>query len=348
MDRDHRLNLNQWLNHVRETYEGYGYDYEFIGITDIQISIERTKPSLGSYTELTPCLRDKTKAILYIRSNKFNCLRLCITAALHPVTKHATRENKDIANLVEDWEANEYEHNYLTKIQNKYNINIWFYGPAQDGNLAKVEHLEKCSNFVKGRDNIRILVREERCALIKNIVVLLEIPNAKHVRFWFCDNCTYWFSSQLNYETHECRVQIKPKIVCPKIKEIKFKNQHKQQEVRNVIFADIECYMKGTDQKIGEKTYKISEHVPIAVGYNYNCNHRSYFGSNCIKDLLEIETQRSINVNKTLVFTEEDKLYHNTTNICHICNKHCINKVRDHFHQTGRYRCPACNICNLN
>ena len=110
--------------------------------------------------------------------------------------------------------------------------------------------------------------------------------------------------------------------------------------------------MKGTDQKIGDNTYKISEHVPIAVGYNYNCNHRSYFGSNCIKDflkdLLEIETQHSIKFNKTMVFTEEDKLYHNTTNICHICNKHCIDKVRDHCHQIGRYRGPASNICNLN
>ena len=47
-------------------------------------------------------------------------------------------------------------------------------------------------------------------------------------------------------------------------------------------------------------------------------------------------------------FTEEDKLYHNTTNNCQICNRHCINKVRDHCHQTGRSRGPACNICNLN
>ena len=44
-------------------------------------------------------------------------------------------------------------------------------------------------------------------------------------------------------------VQIKPKIVCPKLKQIKFKNQRRQQEVNNVIFSDIECYMKGTDEK---------------------------------------------------------------------------------------------------
>ena len=84
------------------------------------------------------------------------------------------------------------------------------------------------------------------------------------------------------------------------MKQIKFKNQHKQQEVNNVIFSDIECYMKRTDEKIGSNTYKISEHAPIAIGYSWhsrhqsgNLLHRSYFGPECIKDyvrdLLEIE-----------------------------------------------------------
>ena len=361
MDKDHRLNLNQWLDHVREPYEGNGYNYEFIGITDIQINIERTKPSLGSYTELPPGLRDKTKAILNIRSNKFNCLRLCITAALHPVTEHATKENEFFNNLVDDWEYNETAYDYITKIQKKYNINIWFHKPAQDSNLAKVERLEKCSNFVKDRQNVRILVWDEHCALIKNVESLLERLNTKHAKFCFCDNCTYWFSSQHNYETHECCVQIKPKIVCPKLKQIKFRNQYKQQEVNNVIFSDIECYMKGTDEKINSNTYKISEHVPIAIGYSWHSKdevlskdevyNRSYFGPDCIKDyvrdLLEIETKHSIKINKAMIFTK-DKMYHDANDICHICNKNCINKVRDHCDQTGTYRGPACNICNLN
>ena len=153
--------------------------------------------------------------------------------------------------------------------------------------------------------------------------------------------------------------------------------------MNNVIFSDIECYMKGTDEKIGSNTCKISEHVPIAIGYSrhskdevlskdevYNrstkwlCQSgnllrrsakwlcRSYFGPDCIKDyvrdLLEIETKHSIKINKAMLFTEEDKLYHDANDICHICNKKCVNKVRDHCHQTGRYRGPACSICNLN
>ena len=37
-----------------------------------------------------------------------------------------------------------------------------------------------------------------------------------------------------------------------------------------------------------------------------------------------------------MIFTEEDKLYHETNNTCHICSTTCINKVRDHCHETGK------------
>ena len=78
----------------------------------MQINIESTKPSLGSFTELPPNLRSRTKAIL---NNKSNCLRLYITALLQPVTELATRENKYINNLVDDWEYNETAYDYKKK-----------------------------------------------------------------------------------------------------------------------------------------------------------------------------------------------------------------------------------------
>ena len=60
----------------------------------------------------------------------------------------------------------------------------------------------------------------------------------------------------------------------PKLKQIKFKNQHKQQEVNSVVFSDIECQIKGTDEKFGSNTYKISEHAPIATGYSWHSRHQ--------------------------------------------------------------------------
>ena len=63
LTKDNRLDINQWLNCARETYFCYGYDYEFIGVTDIQICIEKTKPPIGSFTELPLVLRSITEAI---------------------------------------------------------------------------------------------------------------------------------------------------------------------------------------------------------------------------------------------------------------------------------------------
>ena len=73
------------------------------------------------------------------------------------MTQDATRKNKYINNLIVDWEYNEPAYDYIEKIQKKDNIKIWFYRPTQDSNIAKVECLEKSSNFVKGRQDVRIL-----------------------------------------------------------------------------------------------------------------------------------------------------------------------------------------------
>ena len=48
-----------------------------------------------------------------------------------------------------------------------------------------------------------------------------------------------------------------------------------------------------------------------------------------------------------MIFNEEDQLYHETNNTCHICSKTCINRVRDQCHETGKYRGPAVRICYL-
>ena len=65
---------------------------------------------------------------------------------------------------------------------------------------ANEERAEKCSDFVKGCKNVRLLIWDEHCALKKNIEVLLERPKTKHAKFCFRENCTYWFNSQ-----HKCR-----------------------------------------------------------------------------------------------------------------------------------------------
>ena len=49
--------FTQWLNFEKKIYEGYGYDFEFLGLRSIQINIEPTKASIGSYIDLPPDLK---------------------------------------------------------------------------------------------------------------------------------------------------------------------------------------------------------------------------------------------------------------------------------------------------
>ena len=48
--------FKQLLDFEKKIYEGYGYDFEFLGLRGIQINIEPTKAPIGSYIDLPPDL----------------------------------------------------------------------------------------------------------------------------------------------------------------------------------------------------------------------------------------------------------------------------------------------------
>ena len=164
-------------------------------------------------------------------------------------------------------------------------------------------------------------------------------------------------NSQIKYDKRECNNSFKPEIVGPKKKHITFINERKCQNIKNTLTADIECCIfELSTNGYGEawsETHKYvkAEHIPIAVGYTWQSNFKHYFGLGCIKrfgrDLLEIETENNFKNNEKMIFTEEDKFYHETNNTCYICSSICVNKVREPCHETGKYRGPACKICNL-
>ena len=159
-----------------------------------------------------------------------------------------------------------------------YNINIWVYTPCGGG---KKELFKRVDDFNKDRKDVRILVwsngQIEHCALIKNIETLLERPNKNNIKYYYCDRCTYWFNSQIEYDMqHGCNNSFKPEIFCSKKKHITFINEHKRPKIKNKT-ADIECCIVDprsgfTDVTTNDCKYVIAEHIPIAVGYTWQSN----------------------------------------------------------------------------
>ena len=57
--------FKQWLDFEKVIYEGYGYDFEFLGLRSFQTNIEPTKASIGSYIDLIPHLKNSQKLNQY-------------------------------------------------------------------------------------------------------------------------------------------------------------------------------------------------------------------------------------------------------------------------------------------
>ena len=58
----------------------------------------------------------------------------------------------------------------------------------------------------------------------------------------------------------------KAKTGCPTKKHVTLKNYHKQQEVENVIYADIESYMESMNRSLGDNMFLISKHYLVQLG----------------------------------------------------------------------------------
>ena len=186
----------------KEMYEGYGYDFEFLGKRSFQ---KPTKASIGSYIYLHPNLKN-SKSLLNIRNSKYNCLQLTITAWLHTAMDHATRESKYVNNLIEPRQQHEVDFASIIRKQKLYNNIIWVYIPCDEGKLVLFKPVD---DFHKDRKDVRILVWGNHCALNKNIENLLDQPNKMNHNFYNSDRCTYWFKSQIKYEKHLCGYSFK-------------------------------------------------------------------------------------------------------------------------------------------
>lgn len=220
---------------------------------------------------------------------------------------------------------------------------------------------------------------------ISRLVRAQKTLHEEHV--FFCKVCFMTFDEQKKNKLSGQAALNQHKLICgshspilPVMPEkgtmLKFENWCKTERHPIVIYADFEALLIKHVQRKGENTDIFQLHHPMSFGINvitsqdvslellnqFNIPQSPiiFRGSEemdevvkyFIETIVEIarNTEKLLKTNITLIMSDEEKLKHEVTKICHLCkfsfsNKNC--KVIDHNHLTGRYRQTICNSCNL-
>ena len=208
---------------------------------------------------------------------------------------------------------------------------------------------------------------------------LLRGITSNHNEDFYCLNCFHSHTTENKLRKHEkicnehdfCYLKMpnednKILIYIPGEKSLK---------VPFINYADLECLLQKIKscQNNPEKSYTEKKAVHRPSGYSLiTCcsfdkseNERKYYrGIDCMKIFcndLKDQANKIINYEKKemIPLTDDEKETHENQKICHICEKEfctgennkkefkTMQKVRDHYHYTGRYRGAAHSICNL-
>lgn len=187
-----------------------------------------------------------------------------------------------------------------------------------------------------------------------------------HHKRLLCYNCLALFPSQARLNKHEelCFCFKKQRVCMPDPYDLReepvcrFKKFENKLKSRFVIYSDFEALCMKVKRRRG-KIRQYAKHVPsgycFVVVSNDEVIYKSlYRGKDCmeifVKELDEICDQlNSLNLNKVPMrnLTLEEQTLYEESNICHICeNVLQEDKVRDHSHETGRFRGAAHRQCN--
>ena len=144
-----------------------------------------------------------------------------------------------------------------------------------------------------------------------------------------------------------------------------FKNYFKQIPVPFNIYADFECNLKSLECYEGSYSKKYQDHIPCSFAYKLVCvddkftkpivvfrgeNAAYEFIKAIFKEYQYCKKVMKKHFNKNLIMSEEEQKFQ-SRNTCWICGKLIDNddeKVRDHFHITGKFRGAAHWNCNIS
>ena len=370
--------LKKYEENLQEKMKGS--DFEFDGVNFFCYDFNKTSINRGgSYIDSPQWLKNK-KSTINPKNNDGKCFQYAATLSLnlnsidnHPekiskIKPFINKYNwKDIVfpAMSKDWKKfksnNEIALNILYVPHNTKKINIAY---KSKHNLTREKQviLSMISNSEKWH-----------CLTVKNLSGLLRGITSNHAGDFYCLNCFCAYFTKNKLEKHEkicenhnyCHVEMLTK----DNNIIKYNQGETSIKMPFTIYADLECLLEkmSTCQKNPNKssTTKINKHTPSGYSFFTHCsfdeskNKLNYYrGDDCMKKFCKDSREHSTKIinyekKKMISLTTKEEIYHNRQKNMLYMQKEFDNndkkqqKVRDHYHYTGKYRGVAHNICNF-
>ena len=354
-----------------------GSGWQFDENIQLIVNIGKYKPLKGNSYFKLPDYLQKKKAIVNVKNDDEYCFVWSVLAALHPMKVHPERVSHytryfhtlDLSGLSFPLEINQIQK---FEKQNNINVNVYEY---EYGKEVYPLHISKLGQITKRCVNLLLLTNEHNAkhyCVIKSLSRLLRKQGNYSNKRFYCPLCLHAFTKQSLLDKHGtlCKKHSPQKVVLPTIdkSELKFKNFHKQQKLKFVIYADFESLLIPLDkeeQLLSETTCttKTHKHVPCAFSYIVVSSFKKlckapvvYRGKDAVDKFIqylqreEDEILDTLYRYKPLKMTEKDWDVFLKSDTCHICNKKIAKntiRVRDHCHITGLFRGAAHPTCNI-
>jgi hypothetical protein len=226
---------------------------------------------------------------------------------------------------------------------------------------------------------INLLLYNNHYMLVKNINALLK-QFSGDARTMYCEFCgTTSFKNKTALQRHELRCKTDKQVIkMPSQQCVKFNNYNHKINVPFKIYADFESYFETNEANLGVEYERptaqvnyLKRHKMMGWGYKVvgDKEHSSMVdydvkkGSliNCVFNNVTLEEDfisnlmisiaqinQVLTTYKPLKMEHIDEIHFQRETICFFCNKPLgSDKVRDHDHLTGKYRCAAHSLCNL-
>ncbi|CAB3995446.1 Gastrula zinc finger, partial [Paramuricea clavata] len=373
---------NQQLILLRiEAFLNLGSNRRIMNIESHYVNIAMYKPLKGSsYIKLPQDISNSMSGLINIRNDDALCFLWCHVRHHRPKKNNATYiTNKD----VEYGDGLDYEGikfpvkvGDIGKIEKKNKINITMLGYKGKKRFYPIRISKE-----KYEDHMELLLLGDgkgklHYVLIKDVNRLLCSVNNKKTKKHFCLNCFHNCESEESLAKHKETCSLVNGVQAVKLPKegtkIKFKNHKNQLPAPFVIYADFESLLvsdrdREMDDTVNESyTNRYQTRHACSFGLKRVCHYDDYqsgeYTSYVEKDaayrflkavIKETEMCKQImysKFKKPMTITDEQESEFQAATECHICcgKMEGDDKVRDHYHVTGKYRGAAHNKCNLN